>query len=155
MHYDAIALADMVDEASVVLIAKRAVPATTTEMISIVPPGKRPNPEKFPPFSRVKSRWVVVGILKSDKKIARGITLSIDGADWRGRLDLHRRYYVEGVSKSPIYRRYEGAKIEDQDQVVLFLTESDPGLAFIADDAMAPMSKLDEIKGLLAKREAN
>jgi hypothetical protein len=153
MYYDALELVDMVDEASVVVVAKRAVPATTMEMIPIVPPGQKPEVEKYPPFSRVKSRWVVVETLKAARKISRGATLEIDGADWRRKLDLHRRYYVEGVSKSPIYRRYKGAKIENQDQAILFLRESDESLIFVADNAMESIHKRDAIKRLLAKRK--
>jgi hypothetical protein len=153
VHYEAIALADMVEQASLVLVAKRAVPATMSEEISIVPPGKQPDPQKFPPFTRVKSRWVFVEALKSDRKITPGRTLEIDSAHWQTQLELQRRYYVEGVSKSPIYRRYKGAKVEGQAQVILFLREDDQGLLFVADRAMESMDKLGEIKRLLAKRK--
>src|SRR5690349_8003589 len=85
IHYEQISLEEIVAGASLVVVARRADPATRETTISIVPKGAKPDPQKYPPFRRVKSRWVVEESMFDGRELL-GKTIEVDGADWEDEL---------------------------------------------------------------------
>jgi hypothetical protein len=83
-----------------------------TPIIAVVEPGE-PFMQRhsldlgqgIPPYEYAVSTYQVVEYLRPPRAAAEGETITLTGFDDET-LDLHLRYYVQGVSKSPIWRSY-------------------------------------------------
>lgn len=100
-----VTLQEVLARSSAVVLAEPATPSQRTVPVSITPPGERPNDVTFPPYQRHLQRWRVQKVLFGPPALADQV-LEVDEAEWDMRLTVHRRYYVERVSKIPIYRGY-------------------------------------------------
>lgn len=149
VFYRELDLPAVVERANLVVMAERAQPFTTTSEISIVPEGRKPDADKYPPYSRVKTRWVVREVLKSRGPLAPGSVLEIDAAHWDSDLGGHRLYYVEGISESPIYTRYKGTVTDAPAKAILFLSGREGALQFVVQGALEAVAKRDEVRRLI------
>lgn len=125
-------LADLVDQSDAIVIAHPATPPTVTRTIDITPEGQAPNPQKWPPFVWTDLRYVVdevlfegnrfgVPLTADAPKLIKGATITVEGANTASTLWLHRSYYVEGMSESPIYESYRATGKTASPARVLFL----------------------------------
>lgn len=159
-HYRGITLEQLVERSDLVLIVKASRPARRQIQVPI---GGGPKPA--PAFVRVLSRCDVLGALSRDGAELVGTTLEIDGAHWQQSLSMHKSYYLQGLSKSPIYERYQPAEplaAPDADAApegtpfLVFLRRGDrdgaTGFAFTVDGATEHLGRRAAVEALLAAR---
>ena len=111
----------LVQFSQLVIVARPAEPPEIEEQIDITPPGSEPSAD-FPPFIRVRRRFVVEEILqpKSDQRPpplgltrtrdatpALGDVIEVDSVSHDYDLGVHRKRYVEHVHKITIHERYD------------------------------------------------
>jgi hypothetical protein len=107
---------------------------------------------KRPPFKRVKSRLVVEEVVRG-AAVKVGAMIEVDSDRFTDDLDLHRRYYLESTSKSPVCERYEPAgDIDKAQSFLVFLRETPDGLAYATGSAWETLDQLAEVKRLAAAR---
>lgn len=145
VHYESVDLPELVRSADVIVVAHPGEPSRKSTNISVG--------AKAPPFVRIQVQFVVDEVVRGDAAL-KGKSIWIDGANYVQRLHLHRSYYVDGVSKSPIYQRYEGSGDDGaaESMRVLFLSGSGKELEFAVDGGSESLKKLPEIRDLLKKK---
>lgn len=131
-HHDEIELKDLVSRSTVIAIVEPATPATVKTEISIAPKGG--SIAKYPPYTRVRTRYVVKEVLHArGAKLEPGKTIEVDVADFDTRLTVHKRYYLEGVRKIPIYSYYSPQKPAADGAMIVFLSATGDGWSFTSD----------------------
>jgi hypothetical protein len=112
-HHDQIELTALIQRSPLIAVVEPASPPTKKSEIAIAPKGS--SKEKYPPYERVQQRYVVKAVLKNEAgtKLAPGATIEVDVGDFDTRLTVHRRYYLEGVRKFPIYSYYRPSEPPD------------------------------------------
>ncbi|MFO0577465.1 MAG: hypothetical protein U1A78_25965 [Polyangia bacterium] len=165
IHYQTVTLAELVERSELILIVKTAKPAQKQITIPIGTPGPNslvaPSQQKkeAPAFVRVLSRIEVQGALSKDGAELGGKTIEVDSAHWQETLALHKSYYLEGISESPIYERYQpaepAAEPEPQDRsfIVFLRREGASGYAFVVDGAVERIRNRAAIEKLLRGRK--
>lgn len=152
-RHDQIELSDLVRQSNLIALVEPASPPTKKTEISIAPKGG--SKEKYPPFTRVQHRYVVKEVLKNQAgKLAQGAIIEIDVGDFDTRLTVHRRYYLEGVRKIPIYSYYTPLPAPDDggsSDSIVFVQGSSQGWEFTASGAIEHVSQRASIEGLLAR----
>jgi hypothetical protein len=138
IHYENVSLGQVIDRADLVVIADEAAPRRRVITMVI---GK-----KAPPYRRTLRRYLVREVLRGDAGLV-GSTLEIDGADWRRALKNHEQLHLRGLSKSPLFRRYDAPPL--QTRAILFLSRDGDGVRFAVDDALEDPGRRDEILALL------
>lgn len=125
-----ISLAEVVNRSDLVLLAEQATPPISWEKIPITPDGGQPDSKKYPPFKRHRERFVVREVLKGDARLS-GKTLEVDAANWAEDLELHRKYYIDNINKTPAYQSYEPSSrgAHEAKRKILFLRENDGAYA--------------------------
>ena len=103
-----------------------------------------------PPFSWRKHHVLVQEVLLGDRG-QLGATIGVSPADLDWERDLHRRYYADGVSSSPLMRRYDGLAMDDQPRI-LFLDARGTSTQFAIAGAVEGLDRRDEVLGLIASR---
>ena len=148
VHYQKLTLEDLVGSAQHIVVVREAQPATSTEVIKI-----HKDSEKYPPFSLYKHHYVVTDVLYSSK-LKSGDKIDVLEAQFDSKLDLHKRYYLEGVSKSPIYSRYECKACTDNDkEYIIFLSEYDGRYSFSATGSVEVLSSKNDIVNALKSKD--
>ncbi len=140
VHYEQITLEQLVQRSPTIVVAHVGEPATQTSQIAVGTPD-----QKAPPFQRVQHRYVVDEVLRG-AAILKGRTILVDEANFSEQLELHKRYYLEGTSKSPIYDRYAPRRPARGPRSILFLRGNDDALAFSADGAIEDTSLTGAVK---------
>lgn len=158
IHYRGIPLAQLVERSELVLIVE---PADPPRRLVEVPIGTDPKGHEAPAFVRVLSRCVVRGALSASGAELVGRTIEIDGAHWQQSLSMHRSYYLKGMSRSPIYERYQpaGASAEpdapgasDAPSIVFLHRSEADGFAFVVEGARERVTERGVIEELLRQR---
>lgn len=150
-------LQTVVQAATAVVLAVPATPSQRSEAIAITPPGKRPDPEKYPPYVRRWQRWRVQEVLAGPPTLA-GQVLEVDEAHWQMQLNVHRRYYLEGVNKIPIYQAYSPSYRAGQppgDPARIVMLAGKPGAwRMAADNALESPQQRPQVQAALRKAAA-
>lgn len=150
-RHDQIELSDLVRQSSLIAIVEPANPPTKKTEISIAPKGG--SKEKYPPYTRVQQRYVVKAVLKNEagKKLADGAIIEVDVGDFDTRLTVHRRYYLEGVRKIPIYSYYTPTPAPDAgaEGSIVFVQRSGEGWEFTASGAIEHEGMRSTVEALL------
>lgn len=150
VFYQSTSLEELTAQSTVIVLARRAVPPSVTESIPIAPKDEKPDPKKYPPFERVKSRFVILEIIAGEA--AKGATIEVDQAHWHQDLGAHRAYYVRHLGESPIFHRYQpSADLTKSDKLILFLSDTSGSLQFTVEGAMEAEEKQGEVRRLLSK----
>jgi hypothetical protein len=146
-------LAEVLAAARHVLVAKPAVPPVRCVEVAMTPRGEAPDPQRWPPYSRCLTRWVVVEAL-AGKPGTAGETIEVDAANWKRDRQLHFDHYVREHRKSPIVRSYEPTRITRADpQRVLFLTgDTQRGFSFVVAGAMDGVGLVPSLREPLRRR---
>lgn len=154
---EVVALQDVLAAASAVVLAVPATPAQRSEPVSITPAGKRADPVRYPPYLRSLQRWRVLEVVAGPPALA-GQVLEVDAAQWQMRLEVHRRYYVEGVGKIPIYLEYSPSFRADGPPPTparIVMLAGRPGAWQLAvDNALEAPQQLPRVRALLRKAPA-
>jgi len=163
--YDDVTLAQVVEGADAIVVATPADPPRRTATFPV-----KGKPEE--PFSYAVQRYVVVeiaheaGTSKSQKPaLTGGATIEVYGANLQGQLHVHELYVAQGVSKSPIYSRYEptpatdDAADADARRVLLIRRGQDlhgkPAWKFVVDGAVERMATLPLVLKLRQRETPN
>jgi hypothetical protein len=172
VHVRAASLQQIVDDANLIVLARPADPATRTEVIDITPEGAAPDPEKYPAYRRVVSRYRVLDVLSpreetpgqhqplsaEEARTRLGRIIEVLPAHDHQSLDLHRRYYVDLISKSPIRLRYKPRSLTDEAgaPVILFLRAPDDvgRFSLVVGRAMEGAGARPEVERLLNRDQA-
>lgn len=140
-HLRPLSLVEVVNDSDVVVVAVPADPPTRVIPIDITPKGQTPDARKWPPYQRVLERFVVREVI-SDRarngiivptdapKLKPGLVIEVDSAEHGNDLWLHRSYYVDGMSESPIYESYDAKGTTASTSKILFLQRQKQGLQF-------------------------
>ncbi len=151
-------LQGVIEAATAVVLAVPATPSQRVDAIEIAPVGVRPDPEKYPPYLRIRQRWLVQEVLLGAPAMV-GQVLEVDMAQWQMRLGVHGRYHVEGVRKIPIYREYSPSFPADRPpkgpaRIVMLV--GGPGTwQFAADNALESAHERPRIEAALRKAKAH
>jgi hypothetical protein len=155
VHYQDVGLEEVVKGAGAVVVARWLEPKTAEEKIPIVPEGQKPDDAKYPPYRRIKYRFEVVELFRapaSATTLKVKQTIEVDQANFSQQLNLHRRYYLENVGRSPLYSRYTpSADVWKADKVILFLSLHKTGPALVYDEAWEVVAKKSDVKKLVEK----
>lgn len=134
-------LVEVVSDSDLVVVAVPADPPTRVIPVDITPKGQTPDARKWPPYQRVLERFVVREVI-SDRarngiivptgapKLKPGVVIEVDNAEHGNNLWLHRSYYVDGMSESPIYESYAAEGTTASTAKILFLQWQKQGLQF-------------------------
>lgn len=148
---EGVPLSKVVAQSSLIVLATPATPPSRRAELDITPPGEKRSKEKFPPYERVLTRWLVQEVLAgSPKAPPKGATIEVDESQLGTRLEVYRRYVLEKVSKWPIYATYEpGYKVDGAGPRILFLVAGREGaLALTADASWESPEKKSEVLAL-------
>jgi len=126
-----------------------------SSMIALVEPASPATKKEFPPYQRVQRRYVVKAVLKNEaeKKLADGATSEVDVGNFDTRLTVHRRFYLEGVRKIPIYSDSTSSPAPDGGApgLIVFVQRSGEGWGFTANGATEHAGMPATIEALLSK----
>lgn len=104
----------LVEFSQFVIVARPAEPPHMEEPIDITPPGSEPS-SAFPPFLRVRRRFVVEEILQPMSGApAPGDVIEVDSASYEYDLGVHRKSYVENVHRITLHEMYDPEDLPDQ-----------------------------------------
>jgi hypothetical protein len=163
IHYRGISLEQLVERSQLILIVKAASPAQKQINVAI---GKDQKNREAPAFVRVLSRCEVQGAITPAGAELVGKTIEIDGAHWQQSLSMHRSYYLQGLSKSPIWERYNpepppgpapaassAHEPADAPFIVFLRRDGKDGFAFVVDGARERLGSRAAIEELLRARK--
>ncbi len=104
IHYRSISLEALVRHSPYIFIVKRSKPETTIKKIPI-----HQDREKHPDFTHVTYHYEIVETLRGPKELTPGGKINVLPANSDKEFSLHKEYYLEGLSVSPIYGSYRSA----------------------------------------------
>lgn len=135
IHYKETSLAEMLQRARIIAVVKKTTQGRKVKAMPI-----RKLLKSYPPYKYPVSVFEIVKGLRGDEMTA-GRVIEVYPADFDKRLDLYRRYVIDGVSKSPIYASYKPKAYKPDDELlILFLTTTDDGyLSYFCLDSMEGM----------------
>ncbi len=116
VHYESISLEQLVRRSEIVVIATPAGDAKTSKVVV----GK-----EVPHFTYSERPYRVTKVLKGELTAKENKRLWVAGANLNQQFSLHKRYYIDKVSKSPIYARYQAGKPLGSGARLLFLRRID------------------------------
>lgn len=116
VHYQKVSLSRLVGWSELIVVAE-----PTGEGRRIEVPIEGPGGKEVPAFVFSARPYRVHEVLKGKLDDAARERLEVSGAYLGRKFSLHKRYYVERVSKSPIYDRYEPEKPPTEGKRILFL----------------------------------
>lgn len=122
-----VSLQQLIRSSELVIVARPAKPRELKEQIDVTPPGKEPSEEKYPPYFRVRRRYVVEEILYSksraesvippifgpvhpDDTPALGEVMEVDAQCFQYELNIHRMWYVDEIRKGALTYVYDAEK---------------------------------------------
>ena len=140
VHYEDISLEDLVGYAQFILVVEKEDPFENKETITF-------NSPKCPDFEKISHNFKVMEIIKSmDENLKPGDSIKAFQAFAELRLDIHKQYYLEGVSKSPIFPEYNSKSDFESPQLIIFLNMN---LEFASIHAYEDIGKKEEIEKIL------
>jgi hypothetical protein len=157
----------LVESSELVIVARPAEPPARQEPIDIAPPGSEPS-AAFPPFIRVRRRFVVEEILqaKGDKRPppvgvtraaipALGDVIEVDSASHDYDLGVHRKRYVENVHKITIHERYDPEDLPEKlsSSRLVFLRHRGEGWSFAFDSGEEGLGHRARVEKVLEEIE--
>lgn len=116
VHYRSISLEQLLQWSTLVVVATPAGARRATEID--IGSGA-------PAFGYAEHPFRVTEVLKGSLQDKEKAELWVAGANLGRRFSLHKRYYLDKVSKSPIYDSYEAKKDPGEGARVLFLRRTE------------------------------
>ncbi|MDH5181776.1 MAG: hypothetical protein OEY07_19105, partial [Gammaproteobacteria bacterium] len=108
--------------------------------------------DSYYPFQFIVSTMTIVKVLRGEA--IAGENVEVYPADFDSQVELHRKYYLEGISKSPIYQKYEPvSRPQEGEQYIVFLRRTKDGhWSFFCLGAGEGLDQLSTITELLKSR---
>ncbi len=164
VHNRDIGLQEVVQRSALIVVAHRATPPNRSEEVPIDPTpksavkaeGARPA-RPIPPYVCHWSRFVVEDVVRGPKQLI-GKVIEAKGANDGEQRYLHRMYYVEGQSESPIFDSYQSTidwKKGEPARVIVFLSEHQGQYTFAVQGALELPTRRAEIEKLAAQPQAH
>ena len=140
VHIEDISIEDLVGYAQYILVVEKEEPFMNKETITFENP-------KCPNFEKISNNFKVIEILKSmDENLKIGDSIKAFQAFTQQKMELHKKYYLEGESKSPIYPEYNSKSDFESPQLIIFLNSEHE---FASIHAYEDISKKGEIEKIL------
>jgi hypothetical protein len=117
IHYDEVSLDDLLGMSPTIAVVRPAEPSTESRTIELG--------EGIEPFTYALMHYEVVEYLRPAREAKPGERLVVTGFD-QANFDLHVMYYAHGVSKSPLWPRYEAKHppADPSESMIVFLHRS-------------------------------
>jgi hypothetical protein len=138
IHFRDVSLEDLVSRAPVAVVVRLADPPQRNEHVAVAQvthDGKR-----CPDFVRPLTRLEVVESLTKGGPAA-GDVIEVESANASARLRMHTEYYVRGLSRSPVYSRFEGAPLDRTTPVIALLQPVGKHFAWVVDVSTVPLAQ--------------
>lgn len=151
IHYEYMSLEELVRSSDLIVVAKKMTPYWSTRKIEV---KCYSSAKKSPPYTQIVYHMTIKEALfdKSGEKLA-GKNIRIQMPDDESQIELQRKYYCEGISKSPIYRAYKRpAEVDDEDVQILFLKKEDGFFYYTAERAQESMRKKEQIVEMIKNK---
>jgi len=152
IHYQDLTLEEMIRRASAVIVVSKREPFRVEEKIAI-----DEDPQKCPPFTKVTYNFRVKQVLFGDNNaVAEGKDIVAVDQTTGTYLTMHKKYHLEGISKSPIFEHYDTKAdfIKDRELILFTSIIGRDELNFISyesvskkKDVLAIIKKLDRRPG--------
>ncbi len=124
-----ISLDRLVRSSDMILVVRPLAPFYTAESIKVPGENKREHSRSIPDFTTAACNLEVLRVIRNrlDKNV-EGARIAVYPANTGDNLYLHTRYYAEGISKSPLFEKYdspiEATMLEKEKEFVAFVTWS-------------------------------
>jgi hypothetical protein len=148
IYYHDLTLKDMVTSANAIYVVIPSDPFMKVEEIDIRNPVQRIMPgskKKYPAYQQSYYCIEIVETLIGHEQ--KGAVQILD-ADNESRFDLHKRYYQEGLSKSPVYERYTDGLTDmaRQANMIVFLSQpADGKMQLVCKHAFESINKKEDV----------
>ncbi len=150
IHYRNITLEELVHRSRNIFHTKKMTPFSTVEKIDITPAKGKKDDAEYPPFHKTTYHFKVIEVLRG--KDRKGKEIDVLPAHTNSSLMLHKKYYIEGIGKSPVYEMYNTiADFEGSDELILFLYSSGGIFEFSAEEAYESVSQKKKIMKMIKK----
>jgi len=123
-------LKQVVNYSGLILVVKVIKPFINSVKIKISGFNKRELFKPVPDFESYSLNFEVVKILKDNEKTdLTGKKIIVYTAFIENQFELHKKYYTEKISKSPIYRSYKSSikneeQLEKETEIIIFVKKS-------------------------------
>jgi hypothetical protein len=138
IHFRDVGLDDLLRRAPLAVVARLADPPQRDEPVAIA--AKTPDGHRCPDYVRSLTRLEVVECL-SEGGPAEGTVIEVESADASAGLRMHTDYYSRGLSRSPIFERFEGAPLDGTATVIALLQPVGSHFAWVVDVSTVPLSE--------------
>lgn len=144
IHFQDVDLEELVSRARVAVVVRLAEPPHRNEHVAVA--GKTRDGK--PDFVRPLTRLEIVECLTHEGPAA-GAVIEVESANASAQLRMHTDYYSRGLSRSPIFERFEGAPLDAKTPVIALLHPVGKHFAWVVDVSTLPLSqrKLIEDRG--------
>lgn len=119
IHYQDLTLEEMIRRAIAVIVVSKREPFRVEESIPI-----HEDSQKYPHFKKVKFQFKVTEVLFDDTRaMAEGKEIVAVDQTTGTYLTMHKKYHLEGISKSPIFEQYNTkADFINERELILFVS---------------------------------
>jgi hypothetical protein len=148
--YQQISLQSLVESSQLIVVVHPAHPPSSIEEIPIEAPPSDPDrppliisQKPIPPFRKIILHLVVEEVLlnRTGREYALGGTIAAARANWQNKLQAHIAYFETGMSKSPIYRQYQGSHTDAEPSFMAFLVSGQAGLRLAFNGAFESLTQ--------------
>lgn len=146
VHLRETSLAQIVNWSDYIIVVEKSIPYITEYKVEV------DDSKKHPPFEGYWNKYKIVELLKTPNinETLTDSTVDVYPAYDKMMFSLHRRYFLEGVSKSPIQQQFNrnSAAIEKNQRFIIFTKKDDEDekYYFTVKGAVAPLEMKAEIK---------
>ncbi|MBU1077720.1 MAG: hypothetical protein KKH98_10530 [Spirochaetes bacterium] len=148
-HLEKISLSEVIKRSSYILVVEKQSPFEVIKKIKI-----HKDTKKYPPFEHAVFYFQVIEELyNKDTQSLKNEKIKVLPPDLKDRLYLHKKYYLEGSSKSPIYLNYETkADFYKSKKLIIFLgSKEDGSYLMTVSGGYEKISKKKKIISLIKK----
>lgn len=151
IHFHDVTAEELLQRAGVALVVRLADPPQRNVHVAVT--KKTREGKKCPDFVKPLTRLAVVERLSADGP-EPGAVIEVESANASAQLRMHTEYYSIGLSRSPIYDRFEGALLDAKKPVIALLHASGSGdeFAWVVDVSTLPLSKRAQVEKSFAEQ---
>jgi hypothetical protein len=142
IHYHYVSLQDLVRRSPYIFVVKRAQPDSTIIKIPI-----HQDRDKHPDFTHVTFHYEIIQTLRGPKELSPGQKIDVLPANSDEEFSLHKEYYLEQLSVSPIYDSYRsGVDPNAAPALIIFVgLHDEKRFQLIATNACEDVGRKEEI----------
>ncbi len=146
IHYQYVSLKELACMSPCIFVVKRDAPHTTIKKIPI-----HQDRKKYPDFTHVTLHYEIIETLRGPEELSQGKKLSVLPAYQDEEFSLHKDYYLDHLSVSPIYRAYRaGVDPNTAASLIIFArVRGDGRFEYAVCDAYEDAGRKNEIMKLI------